>query len=411
MTVQEAPQAAKTQAITWTLVVLLGALTILPPMSVDMYLPALPSIGHEFGASPGATRATLGAFLAGLGIGQFFYGPISDRIGRRPPLIFGYGLYIAASIACIFTRSIEMLILVRFFQAMGACAGQVIPRASVRDRFDHQSAARVLSMLMLVTGLGPIIAPILGSALINHGGWRVMFAVQAAIGGCVGVWMLFRFDESHPPEAAAHSRGESVVTSYLTLLRQPRLIGFMLATGFNSAALFGYISSAPSLLIDIYHVAPANFGWVFALNAVGLTAASQLNAHLLRWHTPEKVLMRSRLISVGFGVALVVGAYTGLFGMFGVLVPLFLVVASFGLVTSNTMAAALNIDPRRAGAISSLLGGATFGCGAIVSVITGLFHDGTPRPLAIIILVCMLASTASLFGVARPTSARPSGKM
>jgi DHA1 family bicyclomycin/chloramphenicol resistance-like MFS transporter len=400
-----AETSARDHRIPWSLVALAGSLTALAPLSIDMYLPALPAIQRAFAATPEATRATLGAFLIGLACGQFLYGPLSDRIGRRGPLLVGTVLYVAATIACAMTTSIELMILARFVQALGGSAGQVLARASIRDRFDHQTSARVLSALMLVMGVAPIVAPLAGGWLVAVG-WQSIFIVQAAVAVVIGVWAFFRFTETHTADRAAVSRAEAVWTTYATLLRNPRLIGYILAGAFNAGALFAYISASPSLLIETYKISPANFGWVFGINAAGMIAVSQLNAHLLRFHTPEAILVRSRLASIAFAVVLVIDALSGFGGMWGILVPLFFVIASFGLVGPNTQASGLNVDLARTGAISSLMGAATFAVGAAMSVVTGFFHDGTPRPLAAIILAAILLSSAALYGLARPYTAR-----
>jgi DHA1 family bicyclomycin/chloramphenicol resistance-like MFS transporter len=397
--------AAAAKPTPWGLIWLVGALTAVAPISVDMYLPGLPAIARDLHASPGATRATLAAFLAGMGIGQFFYGPLSDRIGRRPPLIMGAALYLVATAACFLAPSIETLIAARFVQALGCCAGQVVPRASVRDRFDHQTSARILSLLMLISGIGPIVAPLAGAALVTSVGWRGIFAVLGVASALIAILMLARFDESHSPEAAAKSRGETVASSFGALIVRPRLIGYMLSIAFNSGAFFAYISSAPSLLMEIYGFSPQAFSWMFTLNAAGFIAMSQVNAHLLRRYTPEDILARARAISIVFAAILALDALTGLGGIWGVLAPLFLVISSNGMVNPNTMAAALNVDPARAGAISSLMGGAMFGAGAVASVATGVFHDGTARPMALIIVTAVLASSAALYGLAKPLQA------
>jgi DHA1 family bicyclomycin/chloramphenicol resistance-like MFS transporter len=387
--------------IPWSLVVLAGAITALAPMSVDMYLPTLPTIRRAFAASPEAIQATLGAFLIGLAVGQFLYGPTSDRVGRRLPLLAGLTLYLAASVACAFAPSIETMIVARFVQALGGSAGQVLARASIRDRFDHQTSARVLSMLMLVMGVAPMVAPLAGGWLLVFG-WRSIFIVQMVVGGAIALWALIRFDETHSPENAAIARGESVWRSYGALLTNPRLIGYILAGAFNGGALFAYIASAPNLLIEVYGISPVNFGWVFGINAAGMIAVSQVNAHLLRWRTPEDILTRARPASIVCALAMVGFAVTGFGGMWGVLISLFLTIATFGMVGPNTQAAGLNVDTSRTGAISSLMGAATFAVGATMSILSGALHDGTARPLSYVILVSILLSSAALYGLARP---------
>ena len=394
-----------TEKAPWTLVLLLGSLTALGPLAIDMYLPSLPAISRSLHAPPGRATLTLAAFFAGLGIGQLFYGPLSDRVGRRGPVITGVAIFVAGAIGCALAPNIWVLMLARFLQAVGGSAGQVVARAAVRDRFGHQMAARVLSLLMLVLGLAPIVAPIFGGYLLLVGSWRAIFWFQAATSAVILVATILAFRESRTEETRAASRGEHPIATFRYLLGHPRVIGFALAGAFNSGAFFGWISMAAYLLIEVYHVSPANFGWWFGANAAGFIGMSQVNAHLLRWFTPEEVLVRARLASIVFALVLVFDAVTGLGGMLGVIIPLYITLGSFGLVGPNTQAAAMNVDPSRAGAISSITGASTFAMGTAVSAVAGFLHDGTARPLSLLILTMILASSAALYGLAKPTTA------
>jgi len=399
-----APTPALTHA-PWRLVLLLGSLTALGPLAIDMYLPGLPAVARGFHAPPAEVSATLAAFFAGLVVGQLVYGPLSDRIGRRRPLIFGVVLYIIGAVLCAFAPNIWLLILARLLQALGGSAGQVIARASVRDRFGHQMSARVLSLLMLVLGLAPIVAPIIGGYLLLVGSWRAIFVFQASVATVVLIAAIFAFKESAGEDHRAAARAENPLTTFRYLLTHPRVVGFTLSGMFNSGAFFGWLSFSSYLLIEVYGVSPANFGWWFGANAAGFIAMSQVNAHLLRWHTPEEVLMRARPVSAALALIVVIDAFTGFGGMLGVIIPLYATLASFGLVGPNTQAAAMNVDPTRAGSISSITGASTFAMGTVIATVGGYMHDGTARPLAVLILVMILASSAALYGLARPARA------
>jgi DHA1 family bicyclomycin/chloramphenicol resistance-like MFS transporter len=384
------------------LVVLLGALTAYAPMSIDMYLPTLPAIGRAFNASPAAAQATLAAFLAGLALGQFVYGPASDRWGRRGPILVGAAIYVAASIACALAPSILLLTIARFVQALGGCAGAVIARAVVRDRFGHRDGARVLSLLMLVMGLAPVLAPLAGGAMLGFGGWRTIFWLLTGFGTLIAVAAYFTLAETRSAETAAHARSEHPFRAYLELLRRPQLIGFILASSLNTAALFAYVAASPGLLIGTYGVRPADFGWIFGINAVGMIAASQVNARLLHRYTPEQIVVMARPVSLLFAVVLSLAAVSGIGGMFGVLVPLFCLMASFGFVGSNTIAGGLNVDPRRVGSISALMGGVQFAVGAAASAVVSAIPARGAVPMALVILVCIAASTVALYTLAKP---------
>jgi DHA1 family bicyclomycin/chloramphenicol resistance-like MFS transporter len=394
-----------TERTPWGLVILLGALTAMGPVAIDMYLPSLPAIAAGLRASSGEAQATVSAFLAGMAVGQLFYGPASDRLGRRPPILLGVVIYVAASAICALAVSPAMLIGARFVQALGACAGGVVARAVVRDKFNHTETARMLSLLMLIMGLAPILAPLLGGTLLGLGGWRLNFWFMVSFGVAVGLAALWRLTESRSEETTAHASTETPTQAYLALMREPRLVGYAMAGALNGATLFTYIASSPDLLIRTYGIAPSAFGWVFGLNAVGVIGGNQVNRFLLRRRTPDQVLAKSSLIAVGFAALLMVAAFSGVGERWSVLVLLFGLLSAYGFIQGNTMAGALNVDPRRAGAISALMGAVSFGTGALASAAAGVLHDGTPRPMALVMFVALAGSAICLHGLALPKRA------
>jgi DHA1 family bicyclomycin/chloramphenicol resistance-like MFS transporter len=377
------------------------------PLAIDMYLPSLPSIAANLHAATGEAQATVSSFLAGMALGQFVYGPASDRMGRRPPILLGAAIFTLASVGCALAATPGLLIAGRFVQALGACAGGVVSRAIIRDRFGHIETARMLSLMMLIMGLAPILAPLLGGALLGFGGWRLNFWFMASFGVAVGLAGFFRLQESRSAETAAHAGAETPLAAYLALAREPRLIGYALAAALNGATLFTYIASSPDLLIRTYGISPQAFGWVFGLNAVGVIGGNQVNRHLLRRRTPDQVLARSSVIATVVAAALLAAALTGLGGRFTILPLLFALLATYGFIQGNTMAGALNVDPRRAGAISALMGGISFGMGAAASALAGVLHDGTPRPMALVMFVAIGGSAAFLHLLALPKDRSP----
>jgi DHA1 family bicyclomycin/chloramphenicol resistance-like MFS transporter len=390
----------------WGLVTLLGSLTAMGALSIDMYLPSLPAMAADLHATSAQAQSTVAAFLAGMAIGQLLYGPASDRFGRRPPLILGGVIFVATSALCALASSAPLLIGARFLQAFGACSGSVIARAIVRDRFDHTDTARILSLMMLVMGLAPIFAPLLGGALLGLGGWRAIFWVITGFGALLAIAILLRLKESRSAETAAHARSEHPVQAYMSLLGRPRLIGYALAGALNGATLFTYISSSPDLLIGAYHISPQAFGWVFGVNGAGVIGANQLNRRLLRRRTPDEVLAWASWLAVATAGLLALAAVSGVGGRWSVLPLLFLVLASYGLMQGNTMAGALNVDPRRAGSISALLGSLSFAAGAVAAWAAGELHDGTARPMAVVMLIALAGSTASVQMLALPRGAQ-----
>jgi MFS transporter, DHA1 family, multidrug resistance protein len=393
---------ASPAATPWRLVLLLGALTAFAPMSIDMYLSSFPAIGKTLNAGPEQVQLTLATFFAGMAIGQFLYGPASDRLGRRAPILLGIVIYTVASLTCALAPSIDVLLGARFVQALGGCAGAVVARAVVRDRFDHAETARVLSLMTLIMGLAPVLAPQLGGVIFALAGWRAVFGVMALFGLAIGLWVLLGLKESRSEETAAQARAENPLRAFALLLREKRLLGYGIAGALNGSVLFTYISTSPDLVMGTYGHSPLVFNIVFALNAVGIIGASQVNRLLLRRFKPDEVLTRASLISTALALVLTFFAWTGLGGEWTVLPLLFLALSTYGLMSGNTMAGALSVDPRRAGSISALMGGVSFGAGAVAAWAAGLLHDGTPRPVAAVMFACLVGSGLAIFLLAVP---------
>ncbi|WP_297508357.1 multidrug effflux MFS transporter [uncultured Caulobacter sp.] len=389
-------------AVPWRFVLLLGALTAFAPMSIDMYLSSLPSIGRSLHAAPDQTQATLAAFFAGMAIGQIIYGPASDRFGRRPPLLVGVGVFVLASAVCALAPNIQVLIAARFVQALGGCAGAVVARAVVRDRFSHTETARVLSLMTLIMGLAPVLAPQLGGVVQLVAGWRGVFWTLVAFGLLIGAWVTVALGESRSPETEAQARGENPLKAYAALFGMRRLMGYALAGALNGAVLFTYISSAPDLVMGTYGHSPLVFNLIFAFNAVGIIGASQVNRWLLRRRLPDDVLSKASMASIVAALLLTIAAWTGWGGQWTVLPLLFAALSIYGLMGGNTMAGALSVDQRRAGSISALMGSASFGAGAVASWAGGMLHDGTPRPVAGVMFACLVGSALAIFGLALP---------
>jgi DHA1 family bicyclomycin/chloramphenicol resistance-like MFS transporter len=390
----------------WGLVVLLGSLTAMGPLAIDMYLSSLPAIGRSLSATPAQTQGTVAAFLAGMAIGQVFYGPASDRVGRRAPILLGIVIFTLASAGCALAATPEQLLVGRFVQALGACAGGVVSRAVVRDRFNHTETARMLSLMMLIMGLAPILAPLLGSALLVVGGWRLNFWFMTAFGLAIGMAAMLRMRESRSEATAIQASRENPFQSYLAVLGSRRLIGYALSGALNGATLFTYLSSSPGLLMGTYGLSVGLFPWLFGLNAVGIIGGNQVNRFVLRRFTPDQVLARSSLVALGVGALLTLAAFGGLDGPWTILPLLFLLLASYGFIQGNTMAGALSVDPVRAGSISALMGTVSFSAGALASLLAGVLHDGTPRPMAAVMMISLIGSAACLHGLALPRRAQ-----
>ncbi|HUF19116.1 MAG TPA: Bcr/CflA family multidrug efflux MFS transporter [Burkholderiales bacterium] len=373
---------------------ILGALAAFAPMSIDMYLPALPAIGRSLGADTASVQLTLSAFFIGLAFGQAMYGPLADRFGRKGPLYFGLIVYIAASIGCALAADIEALIGLRLMQALGGCVGIVIARAVVRDLYGHQESARMFSVLMLVMGVAPILAPLLGGYVLIWLGWRAIFWVLALFGLSCLIAAALILPETRP----AHTMKPNVfsaIVGYGRLLVDRRFIGYTLAGGLAQAGLFAYISGSPFVFIEVFGVPAQHYGWLFGLNALGLIVASQINRRLLSRNTPDELLKRANLANALFGIALAGIALSGIGGLPLLLLPLFGYVAALGFTFPNAAAGALAPFGDRAGSASALLGSVQFGIAAVAGAAVGLLHDDTAMPMAAVICVCGVAALAA----------------
>jgi MFS transporter, DHA1 family, multidrug resistance protein len=372
---------------------ILGALIGMAPMSIDMYLPSLPTIQSEFAAPPGAVQFTLAAFFVGLAVGQLAYGPVSDRLGRKPPLSVGTSLYVIASVGCALAPSLGALVAFRLLQALGSCAALVISRAMVRDLLDPRAAARAFSTLLLVMGVAPILAPLGGSLVLAALGWRPIFWILVGFGLVCLALIAVGLPETRPRGGTGEAL-ESPARAYARLLGDGRFLGYALAGGVAQAGMFAYIAGSPSVFIETYGVRPAAYGWIFGANAVGLIAASQVNRRLLHSFGPDQVLGCANLFTAVLGLVLVGAAVTGAGGLAGVLAPIFGFVASLGFTQPNAVACALAAQGARAGSASALLGSLQFLVATVAASLVGLLQDGTARPMAAVMAGCALLAFA-----------------
>jgi MFS transporter, DHA1 family, multidrug resistance protein len=374
-------------------VVVLGSLTAFGPLSIDMYLPALPALSADLATGASQVQLTLTACLAGLAAGQLVTGPLSDSAGRRRPVLAGLGLYAVASLLCAVAPSVQALIALRAVQGAAGGASVVIARAIVRDLYAGDAAARFFARLMLVNGLAPILAPVIGGQLLRVTSWRGVFVVLAAIGfGLLGV-ALAGVGESLPLARRRAGGLGRALASFGDLLRDRCYLGYVLSCGLAMGAMFAYIAGTPFVLEGVYRVSPQAFSVVFGLNALGIVAAGQLSGRLVGRVPPARLLAAGLLASSVGGAALLVAAATGP-GLPAILPALFVVVASIGLIVPNATALALRDHPEAAGSASALLGLAQFVIGGAVAPLVGLAGTRTALPLAAI--VAALSATALL---------------
>jgi MFS transporter, DHA1 family, multidrug resistance protein len=383
------------------LVLVLGILIALGPLTIDMYLPALPTITGDLGATAAQVQLTLTGTLAGLALGQLLIGPVSDAVGRRTPLLFGVGLHILASVLCVIAPNLAVLGTLRVLQGLGAAAAAVVVMAIVRDLFTGLPAARLLSRLMLVLGAAPILAPTLGGIVLSGTSWRGVFVVLALFGVAIISVTALALPETLPATRRRNGGVVGTVRDYGRLFTDRAYLGLILVAGLAMAAMFAYVSGSSFVFQEQYGLSEQEFGFVFGAGAVGLIAATQLNVRLLRRWTPSQILITALGFGAAMGLLLLLFAVTGFGGIAGILVPLWLVLASAGLAMPNAPALALSRHGEAAGTAAALLGAVQFGVGALAAPLVGVLGTGAV-PMALVIAGGMLAANLVLFAVARP---------
>lgn len=391
----------------YTLVIILGILTAFGPLSIDMYLPALPSIARDMGVDASYIQMSLASFFIGMSLGQIFYGPVADRYGRKKPLYIGLCIYILASAACAMSKDAHGLIIFRFFQAIGGCAGGVIARAVVRDLFDHKQATQVFSLQMLVMGVAPILAPIGGSYILEFSDWRTIFWLLTGLATLCLLIAATALPETRGEDKSV--RFSRVFHTYVDIAKRREFIGYTLVGGFGAAGMFAYITGSSFVFIELFGLSARHYSWIFGSNAFGLIGMSQVNAYLLRrGHEPEKLLNVALSIQSAAGIALAAMALIKPM-IATILPPLFVFIAMMGIIFPASAAGALQHEKTRAGAASALIGMLQFTISTIVAGIVSLLPAQSALPMAAVIACCGLASFSfyRAFGFGKNTIKQP----
>ncbi|ATE79836.1 MULTISPECIES: multidrug effflux MFS transporter [Pseudomonas] len=370
-------------------ILILGALSAFGPLAIDFYLPAFPAMALAFGTDEKHVQLTLAAYFLGLSIGQLAYGPVADRFGRRLPLLTGVGLFTVASLACAYAPSLEWLIGARFVQALGGCAGMVIARAVVSDKCDAVGSAKVFSQLMLVMGLAPILAPMLGGLLVNTTGWQSIFLVLTGFSALAGLAVALGLPESLPAHVPRQPLS-GALRQYGRLLADPIFLGHALTGGVAIAGMFAYIAGSPFVFIKLYGVPAEHFGWLFGINAAGFILVAQVNARLLARRGPAFLLARTVWLYLAGGLALLAVSSLHTAHLWPLLIPLFVCIASLGCIVPNASACAMSGQGARAGSASAMLGCLQFSVAAGAAALVGVLHDGSAMPMAMVISLCAI---------------------
>lgn len=368
-------------------VLILGALSAFGPLAIDFYLPGFPAMAQAFATDEKHIQATLAAYFLGLSLGQLAYGPVADRFGRRIPLLIGLVLFTVASLACAFAPTLEALIVARFVQALGGCAGMVLSRAIVSDTCDAVGSAKVFSQLMLVMGLAPILAPMFGGVLVSLHGWQSIFLVLTVFSALCTLAVLLGLPESLP----AHQPRQPLsgaLRQYGRLLNDRVFLGHALTGGVAIAGMFAYIAGSPFVFIKLYGVPAEHYGWLFGTNAAGFILMAQVNARLLAKRGPAALLSRAVWVYVTAGLVLLALSALHPAALWPLLIPLFIGIASLGAIVPNASACAMNGQGARAGSASALLGCLQFSVAAGAAALVSALDDGSAIPMALVISLC-----------------------
>ncbi|MFF9491225.1 multidrug effflux MFS transporter [Streptomyces flaveolus] len=387
----------------------LGGLTATPPLAMDMYLPSLPEVTESLHAPAATVQLTLTACLAGMALGQLVVGPMSDKWGRRRPLLTGLAVYVVATALCALAPTVELLVAFRLVQGLAGAAAIVIARAVVRDLYDGVAMARFFSTLMLISGVAPVVAPLIGGQILRVTDWRGVFVLLTVVGVLLGGVVWARLPETLP-DAERHAGGVGdTLRSMRGLLADRAFTGYMLAGGFAFASLFAYVSASPFVVQEIYGASPQTFSLLFGLNSIGLVVVGQINGKVLVGRVGlDRVLGIGLLVVVAAATALLLMTL-GVFGEVGlapVAAALFVLMSAMGISLPNTQTLALMRVKQSAGSASALLGTSSFLIGAIASPLVGIAGKDTALPMAIVQLVAALVALAFFLGMCRPSAGR-----
>ncbi len=380
-----------------TIILILGFLSAIAPFSIDMYLPGFPAIATDLNTSIEMVSYSLSSFFIGVCIGQVLCGPLLDRFGRKMPLYAGLLLYIAATIGCVFTKSVQVLIALRFLQAIGGCVGMVAPRAIIRDLFHVDESAKIFSYMILILGVSPIIAPTAGSYIITHFGWHAIFILLTIISVLLFAAVVIWLPESKQPDSSFSLQPKSILDSFWIVLKQPQFFTYAITGAISSAGLFAYLAGSPYVFMKLFGTTEQQYGGIFALIAAGLITSSQLNNLCLKKFSSQQIVKTTLAIQTIAGLLLFAGTVAGWLNLYSTIVLIFLYLGCQGFNFPN--AAALSMAPfaKHAGSASALMGAIQMGFGALSSAVVGLFNPHSAMPMTGVMAACVLLAWILLF--------------
>ena len=377
-------------------ILILGLLSSIGPLSIDMYLPGFPDIAKDLNSTVGYISLSLSSFFIGISFGQLIYGPLLDRFGRKKPLYIGLVIYLFASIGCAMATSANALIALRLLQALGGCVGMVASRAMVRDLFAVNDNAKIFSLLMLVVGVSPIIAPTLGGYVTAAFGWQSVFIILTFLAVIIIVAIHFWLPESREPDPNFSLHPKQILSNFRMVLVEPQFYTYCLTGSIAAAGLYAYIAGSPYVFMEIFYVSEKIYGWIFAFVAAGLICASQLNSVLLRKYSSEQIIRVALFCQSLTGLVLLGGSYFGLLGLYSTILLCFIFLSCQGFTFPNTSALSLAPFSKTAGSASALLGGIQMGIGALTSAAVSFFSNHTAVPMTMIMALCAITAFSIL---------------
>ncbi|MEH3409162.1 Bcr/CflA family multidrug efflux MFS transporter [Enterobacter quasiroggenkampii] len=386
------------------IVFILGLLAMLMPLSIDMYLPALPVISAQFGVPAGSAQMTLSTYILGFALGQLFYGPMADSLGRKPVILGGTLVFAAAAVACALAQTIDHLIIMRFFHGLAAAAASVVINALMRDIYPKEEFSRMMSFVMLVTTIAPLVAPMAGGAVLVWFSWHVIFWILALAALLASAMIFFFIDETLPFERRQKFHIRTTIGNFASLFRHKRVLSYMLASGFSFAGMFSFLSAGPFVYIELNHVSPQHFGYYFALNIVFLFIMTIINSRFVRRVGALNMFRAGLWIQFVMAIWLVVSAFLGV-GFWALVVGVAAFVGCVSMVSSNAMAVILDEFPHMAGTASSLAGTFRFGIGAIVGALLSMATFTTAWPMLWAMAFCATSSILFYLYASRPRKA------
>lgn len=375
------------------LILILGLMSAIGPLSIDMYLPAFPSIATGLKTSVATVTLSLSSFFIGISIGQLLYGPLLERFGRKKPLYFGLSLYAISSFACATAMSVETLILCRFFQALGGCVGMVASRAMVRDLFDVKDNAKVFSTLMLVIAVSPIIAPTLGGFINTYLGWRFIFGMLIVVIGLIIGGIYFLLPDSKGPDPTFSLKPAAILSNFTTIIKHPQFALYTFSGATASAGLYAFISGSPFVFIEFFKVTQQHYGWVFAFVASGLIGSSQLNSILLKKFKSEQIIKVALYFQTIVAIILVGTAILNISELYSTVFLVFLFLSCQGFIFPNASALSMAPFGHNAGSASALMGFIQMSFGAFMSAMVSLFHNQTALPMTGVMAFCSISAS------------------